>query len=172
MLCLFLFKLLSTVEVTLISTVTKLAVTSCKSDFLCLTVSRDVLPCTCGILPLKRLSSTFLLYERTVISLRLALLLYKHQSPAMQVPPDTPTTTTQPPPPPPPPSASQIWLEEGQSTRPCGGGGDGLALYNVEPSREFIKPCSCYPVLTKGTFGREEAHWPCRRLLSCWCSWL
>lgn len=169
--CLFLFKLLSTVEVTLISTVTKLAVTSCKSDFLCLSVSRDVLPCTCGILPLKRLSSTFLLYEHTVISLRLALLLYKHKSAAMQVPPDTPhhhhpTTTTAT-------TQRQPDLTGGGSVyQTLRRRGDGLALYNVEPSREFIKPCSCYPVLTKGTFGREEAHWPCRRLLSCWCSWL
>lgn len=134
-------------------TLIRLGLAGRESDFFCLSLSRDLLPCTCGILPLKWLGSAFLLYEHLLIS-ETCFSLYKLKSPATQVPPTT-----------------QIWLEEGQSARPHGGGG-GLVLYKVMTSREFIKPGFFCLVLTKGTFRREEAHWPCRRLLCCWCCWL
>lgn len=86
--------------------------------WLCLVMSCQA----CGILPLKWLSGTFLLDERTVISLRLALYCTNtnHQlagAPKRHPQPPTPHQL-------PPPCTSQIWLEEGQSSglcKACGG---------------------------------------------------
>lgn len=73
----------------------------------------------CGILPLKRLSGTLLLYERTVISLTLSL----HCTNTNRQPCRCPRRPPAPPQPAPlPPCTSQIWLQ-GQSTGLCGGGG-------------------------------------------------
>lgn len=92
--------------------------TTCKSDFLCLSVSRDLLPCmwNSASQAIKRHSPIVWAYCNLSYT---CFTLYKHKSPALQVPP---TPSCPPQPAPLPPCTSQIWLQ-GQSTGLCGGGG-------------------------------------------------